>query len=94
MSRFAVRVHPGARRNGIVGRMEDGTFKVAVTAPPERGRANRAVIECLAAALGVEKRRIRIAAGEGSRTKWVEVAELEWAEIERRLEAAWTRGKE
>ena len=88
MSRFTVRVQPGARRSGIVGRMADGTFKLAVTEPAERGRANDAVVECLARALGVAKGSVRIAAGGGSRGKLIEVDGLEWAAIERRLAAA------
>src|SRR5258708_39276085 len=34
MTRITVRVQPGARRAGLVGRLADGTWKLAVTAPP------------------------------------------------------------
>ena len=43
--RLRVRVHPGARRPGLVGRLADGSVKLAVAEPPEGGRANRAVEE-------------------------------------------------
>jgi len=42
-----VRVQPKARASAIVG-WQAGTLRVRVTAAPEDGRANRAVIELLA----------------------------------------------
>jgi uncharacterized protein len=63
-----VRAQPGARRNGIVGE-HDGALKVAVTAPPERGRANDAVVEVLADALGLKRGQIELLSGAGSRQK-------------------------
>src|SRR5689334_25378665 len=45
MTRISVRVQPGARRTALLGRLADGTWKLAVTAPPEGGRANDAVVE-------------------------------------------------
>ena len=41
-----VRAQPGARRNEIRG-VQDGTLKVCVTQSPEKGKANKAVIELL-----------------------------------------------
>lgn len=86
-ARLAVRVHPGARRAGLVGWMEDGTLKVAVAAPPEGGRANAAVVELLADVLGVPKRQVTVARGRSSRAKAVEIGGLDQAEARRRLEA-------
>ncbi len=88
MTRFGVRVQPGARRAGITGRLADGTWKVAVTAPPEGGRANAAVAELLAAALGVRPRQVRVTKGLASRSKRVEVDELNETELVQRLAAA------
>ena len=47
-----VRAHPGARRNEIRGE-HDGALRVSVTAAPEKGKANKAIIELLAEALGL-----------------------------------------
>ena len=54
-----------------------------MTAAPERGKANAAVIEVLAEALGVARSAIRLTAGLTSPLKTVEVAAGE--EILRRL---------
>jgi uncharacterized protein (TIGR00251 family) len=67
------KVVPGARRNEIAGWLGD-RLKVRVTAPPEGGRANRAVCALIAAALGVRARRVEIVAGHGSAEKTVRVA--------------------
>jgi uncharacterized protein (TIGR00251 family) len=87
VTRITVTVSPGARRAEIVGRHGEG-WKIRIAAPPERGRANRALIQVLAEALGVTRDGIVIEAGHGSRQKIVEIAELDAREVEWRLEAA------
>lgn len=64
---FAVRVTPRARRPGVV--VDAGLWRVAVTAPPEDGRANAAVAEAVAHALGVAKGRLVLVRGAVSRDK-------------------------
>ena len=44
-----------------------------MAAPPEDGKANAALVQLLADALGAARRNIRIAAGETSRLKTVEI---------------------
>ena len=63
-------------------------MRVNVTAPPEDGRANEAVIALLAEALAVGKSRLTIVKGQKSRTKSVAVESLAPEEAGRRLEAA------
>lgn len=87
-ARIRVRVRPGARRESLVGFREDGVLKLDVTAPPEAGRANQAVVTLLAEALGVAKSRVAVARGLSSRDKWVTVEELGDDEVLRRLEEA------
>lgn len=94
MARLSVRVQPGARRDGVLDRLADGTFKVAVTAPPLEGRANDAVVKVLAAVLGVRKRNVRIVKGHSSRSKWVEVDELSDEETVLRLTRAMSETRE
>ncbi len=87
-ARVAVRVQPGARRNALLDRLATGEWTLAVTAPPEDGRANEAVVELVADLLGVKRREVQVARGASSRAKTIEVAGLDADEAERRLAAA------
>ena len=63
-----VRAQPGARRNGVTG-VREGELCAAVTAPPDRGRANDAIVKVLAESLGVPRSRVKILSGETNRHK-------------------------
>jgi uncharacterized protein (TIGR00251 family) len=63
-----VRAQPGARKSAVVGE-HAGALKVAVTAPPEDGRANKALIETLSGALGIKRSQIELLSGPTSREK-------------------------
>ncbi len=65
-----VLVQPGAARDRVCGE-HDGRLKVAVTAAPEKGKANKAVCKFLAARLGLRKSQVRILSGHHSRLKEV-----------------------
>jgi len=82
--RLTLKVVPGASGDGIAGWLGE-TLKVRVAAPAERGRANAAVEELLAGALGVATNRVRIVAGRASPRKVVEISGLSETEIRRRL---------
>ena len=69
---FAVRVQPRASRDEFAGEWQEG-LKIRLTAPPVDDRANEALRRFLAASLKVPLSAVRIAAGERSRTKRVEV---------------------
>ena len=84
-------VSAGAARSALLGRHGAG-WKVRVAAPAERGRANRALVELLAEALGVRREQVVVVAGHTSRRKVVNVEGLEAPEVVRRLEAALTAG--
>ena len=72
MALLNVKVVPGASRDRVAGRYGDGV-KVQVSAPPEGGKANRAVEELLAAALGVKAQQVRVVKGHSNPRKVVEV---------------------
>jgi len=61
---------------------------VRVTAAPEHGKANDAVVRLLAAALNVPQGDIAIVSGHGARDKLVTLAGIGPDEIERRLTAS------
>ena len=75
---------PGSGRPGVVGRL-GGAWKLRVAAPPERGKANDATLEVLAATLGVSRADLRLVSGHTSRDKTVEIAGLSAEDAERRL---------
>jgi uncharacterized protein len=79
-----LRVVPGVGKPGVVGRYGEA-WKLRVSAPPERGKANEATLELLAGTLGVSAANLRLVAGHASRDKTVEVSGLAADEAERRL---------
>ena len=86
--RLSVRVYPGARRTEVGGRYGDEdppVLIVRVTAPAVDGKANRAVVDALATALGVRPSAVTIVSGISARTKVIEVAGVEPKEIDRLL---------
>ena len=68
---LSLKVIPKSARNEIAGFLEDGTMKLKVHAVPEKGRANAAICEFLAAEFGVGKRNVEIVRGETSAHKQV-----------------------
>jgi uncharacterized protein (TIGR00251 family) len=81
---FAVKVHPRARKNAITGTVGDA-LKLALTAPPVEGKANRAVIEFFADLFAIPRSSVTIASGETSRNKIVRVSGLNRQLVEQRL---------
>ncbi|NOZ20119.1 MAG: DUF167 domain-containing protein [Planctomycetes bacterium] len=75
MAYVPVWVQPGAKRDRIVGE-HGGHLKVAVTAPPEGGRANKAVAALLAKELGTKKSSVEIVSGAASRKKRVAILDV------------------
>jgi uncharacterized protein len=84
VARIKVTVSPGAARTELVGRHGDG-WKARVAAPPERGRANEALVGLLASVLDVSDGSVRVVGGQRGRSKVVEVETLDTMEVERRL---------
>ncbi|MES1943165.1 hypothetical protein PC39_03542 [Salinisphaera sp. PC39] len=70
--KLKLKVVPGARRDEIAGWLGDA-LKVRVSAPPEKGKANAAVIALLAARLGVPERDVHLVSGAGAPRKTVEI---------------------
>jgi hypothetical protein len=68
MGRINVKVVPASSKDAIVGWL-GGSLKVKVKAPPEKGKANAAVIDLLANQLGIAKDAIEIISGHASSSK-------------------------
>jgi uncharacterized protein len=86
-TRLRLRVTPGAGRVAVVGRHGDG-WKIRVTAAPEHGRANEAVLRLLAEALSLPRGALTLVSGHGGREKIVELSGLGPALADRRLASA------
>ncbi|MBC7835592.1 MAG: DUF167 domain-containing protein [Phycisphaerales bacterium] len=79
---IAVKAVPGARTSEIAGRLGE-RLKVRVAAPPEDGKANRAICELLAGALGVRDADVSVVRGHGNAEKTVRIAGKTAADLER-----------
>lgn len=83
-ARLKVKAVPGATRPGIVGWLGD-MLKIRVSAPPEKGKANDAIIKLLAEELKLPESAISIVSGRSSPRKSIEVHGISTAELLQRL---------
>ncbi len=75
---------PGAKRNEIAGVLGD-RLKVRVSAPPEGGKANKAICALLAETLGLRLRDIEIVSGLTNPEKVARVTGIDEATARQRL---------
>lgn len=80
-----IKVVPGASRDGCAGVIGD-RFKVRVGAPPEGGKANRAVCRVIASFIGVRERRVTVESGHSCPQKVVRISGMDAAELVRALD--------
>src|SRR5262245_27276550 len=88
-----VRVTPRARQSAIAG-WHGSALAVRVAAPPSDGRANRAVTDLLADALGVPRSAVELVGGAASRDKRFRVAGLTLEDVRARLARGGPRPRE
>ncbi len=81
-----VAAQPGARRDAILGERA-GALRVAVTAPPDKGKANAAIQSLLAEALGVKAARISLLTGATSRQKRFVITGIDEDQLQRLIDA-------
>jgi uncharacterized protein (TIGR00251 family) len=87
MATIAVKVVPGASRDGIAGRLGDA-LKIRVSAAPEGGRANKAVEALLAELLGLRPNQVSVAKGHAQRRKVIQIDGLSQENLDRLLAEA------
>jgi len=85
MARHNVKDVPGSSRNQNVGWLGDA-LKVKVTAPPEKGKANEAVVELLASTLGINTKDIEVESGHSSPSKIVAIKGMDDEAIRKEFE--------
>ncbi len=76
----SVRVHPGARKNGVSG-VHAGAVKISLTTPPVDGRANEALIAFVAELLRLPRGRVNLVGGATSRSKVLRITGKSAAEV-------------
>ncbi len=76
-----IRAHAGARRDAVGG-VHDGRLRVSVTAAPERGKANKAIVSLVARTFGLRKRQVALLRGATSADKVLVLMELSRAQEE------------
>ncbi len=79
-----VRAQPGAGRSEIRG-LQEGALKVCVTQSPEKGKANKAMVEVLSRALSLRKSQIELISGATSHHKRFLVRGMTPAELRDRI---------
>ncbi len=84
MSLLKIKVVPGSSRNHIAGWLGE-SLKIRVTANPEKGKANDAVISLLAATLRIPKQDVTMSSGASSPRKVIKISGLSNSEIKSRL---------
>ncbi len=79
-----VKARPGARRNALAS-LHDGALRVDVTAAPEKGKANDAIIVLLAKSFGIAKSSIELISSPANPQKRFLLAGVDLATVEKRL---------
>ena len=81
-----VKAQPGARKSGVTG-VHAGTLKVAVTQPPEKGKANDALVKVLADALQLRPAQVSLVRGASNARKVFLIAGVALGELRERIAA-------
>lgn len=89
MIRLSIRVQPGAKANEIAGWIADAhggqVLKIRLRAPAVEGKANAALVDFLAEALGLRPRQITLERGDKSREKVVGIEGMTAEEMRKRI---------
>jgi len=73
MRRIKLRVITRAKKEELQKLSED-SYRIKVSSQPEKGKANKRIIELLSKEFGVKKRDIKIVSGETSSRKVIEIS--------------------
>ncbi len=85
-TKLKIKVVPGASRPGIVGWLGDA-LKVRIAAPPEKGKANRELLQLLSRQLQFRESDIAIVSGAASQVKTVEIKGATMSDISEKVAA-------
>ena len=71
---LTIKVIPNAPKTEVAGQMDNGVIKIKISAPAEKGKANRELIQFLAEIYDVSKGAVKITSGTTARLKKVRIA--------------------
>lgn len=69
-----IKVKPGAPKTEFSSILADGTMKLSVAAPPEDGKANKALLKFLAKTFDVSVNNVKIISGNKNKIKLVKIS--------------------
>jgi uncharacterized protein len=69
-----IKVKPNAGITEMAGRLDDGTLKINIKSPAEKGKANKEMIEFLAMYFKINKKCISIISGKNERIKLIKIS--------------------
>ena len=69
---FTVKVIPASSRTTVSGLL-DGMLKIKLSAPPQKGKANKSLIELLALQLSIKNKNIKILSGRANEIKDIHI---------------------
>jgi uncharacterized protein (TIGR00251 family) len=81
---FDVKAQPGSSKNEITG-FKDGVLKVKISAAPDKGKANKELVDFLSSVFGVRKTAVTVIKGEKSRNKSVMISGITKKDFETKL---------
>jgi uncharacterized protein (TIGR00251 family) len=81
---FLAKIVPGSSKTAVCGLL-DGMVKIKVSAAPEKGKANRCLVEFLSKQLGVKKNAVSIISGQTNPVKQVQVSGISAESLLKRL---------
>jgi uncharacterized protein (TIGR00251 family) len=82
--KISIKVQPNAGKNEVTG-VIDGVWRIKIAAPPDKGKANKQLIEFLSEVLKIKKDHLTIVRGHASHNKLVAIEELTRPEVDERL---------
>ncbi len=83
-ARISVKVQPNAGKNELLGQL-NGVWKIKIAAPPDKGKANKELIEFLSDCLQIRKDSVEILKGQTSHNKIISINGLTLDEVVKRL---------
>ena len=83
-TKISIKVQPNAGKNQVIGLTND-TWRIKIAAPPDKGKANKQLVEYLSEILEIKKDHVTVVQGYTSHNKLVCIDGLTRPEINERL---------